>query len=382
MNNIKNYHPLYFLSALGNGGLAVSFFMYFMFLIKHPDTPIPNFSHLKDVVINGGLPAILAIVVAAIIILLAFNHYRLLIQNIKHLNRFKKTQAYQTLQQSPGGVTFIAAPLTYAMSINVAFILGALFVPGLWDIVEYLFPFAMIGFFAVGIYAIKIYLTFLKQFFTNGQFNLDAINHYGQMLGAFAFIMVAVGLASPAAMSHTTWVSAISAVGSFIFILLAVAVFLLFFGQSTRAILRNGFAKANAPTIWIGIPILTLAGITFIRLYSMVSHQILGKEITPALAFTVLGLLFAGNIVIGIIGYTVMKKMNYFKEQPDPSSTFGLICPGVAFFVLGMFFIHWGLVKTDIVTAYSYVHYTLIGLLAITQLKTVQWIFKLSRKYL
>ena len=69
------------------------------------------------------------------------------------------------------------------MSINVAFILGALFVPGLRVIVEYLFPFAMFGFFAVGIYAIKVYLTFLKQIFTNGQFNLDAINHYGLMLG-------------------------------------------------------------------------------------------------------------------------------------------------------------------------------------------------------
>lgn len=67
-----------------------------------------------------------------------------------------------------------------------------------------------------------------------------------------------------------------------------------------------------------------------------------------------------------------MKKNGYFKEQSDPSSSFGLICPGVALFVLGMFFIHCGLVKTDIATAYSYVHFTLIVVPALAQLKTVQ----------
>ena len=38
----QSYRPLYFLSALGMGGLAVSFFMYLMFLTKHPKTPLPT----------------------------------------------------------------------------------------------------------------------------------------------------------------------------------------------------------------------------------------------------------------------------------------------------------------------------------------------------
>ena len=31
-------------------------------------------------------------------------------------------------------------PLALAMSVNVGFIIGLTFVPGLWNIVEYLFP--------------------------------------------------------------------------------------------------------------------------------------------------------------------------------------------------------------------------------------------------
>ena len=381
-SNVKVYHPLYFLAALGNGGLAVSFFMYFMFLIPHPDTPIPNFSHISKTFQSGGLQAVLTVIVSVIIILLAVNHFRLLIWNVQQIRAFKASEAYAKLKVTPGGVTMMVEPLTYAMSINVIFILGALFVPGLWNVVGYLFPFAMLGFLAIGVFAIKVYVDYLKQFFVGGQFNFEAINHYGQMLGAFAFIMVAVGLASPAAMSKTLFISATSAISSFVFVVFAIAVVMLFFGASTRAILKNGLAKANAPTIWMAIPIFTLTGITFIRLYSMIAHNVLGTQVNPAIAFAVLGVLFAASIVVGIIGYVILKKLNYFNEQPDPSSSFGLICPGVALFVLGMFFINWGLVKTEIIAAYSVLHFVIIAVLAISQLKTVQWLTRLTKQYL
>jgi hypothetical protein len=61
-----------------------------------------------------------------------------------------------------GNITLMAIPLTFAMTINVCFVLGALFVPGLWDIVEYLFPFALIGFATVGYYAIKIFMVYQR----------------------------------------------------------------------------------------------------------------------------------------------------------------------------------------------------------------------------
>ena len=46
-NNLKeNYSPLYFLSALGAGGLSVTFFMYLVFMTDHAGFPIPTFDTL------------------------------------------------------------------------------------------------------------------------------------------------------------------------------------------------------------------------------------------------------------------------------------------------------------------------------------------------
>ncbi|WP_214883739.1 MULTISPECIES: hypothetical protein [unclassified Exiguobacterium] len=127
----QTYHPLYFLSALGNGGLAVSFFMYFMFLIPHPDSPLPHFNHLRETFEGGGIPAILVVLVSLVIIGFSANHFRLLAWNIRSFRKFKKSDRYSKVKGTPGEVAVMAEPLTYAMSVNVLFILGALFVPGL-----------------------------------------------------------------------------------------------------------------------------------------------------------------------------------------------------------------------------------------------------------
>ena len=61
----RPYSPLYFLAALGNGGLAITFFLYLMFLVPHKETPIPTFEALARAVEVGGPtvgPALLAAV--------------------------------------------------------------------------------------------------------------------------------------------------------------------------------------------------------------------------------------------------------------------------------------------------------------------------------
>ena len=51
-----DYSPLYFLAALGNGGLAVTFFIYLMFMVPHPQTPIITFDALYPYVSAASLP--------------------------------------------------------------------------------------------------------------------------------------------------------------------------------------------------------------------------------------------------------------------------------------------------------------------------------------
>ena len=50
----------------------------------------------------------------------------------------------QALRASNGETQLLAMPLALAMTVNVGFILGLVFVPGLWNVVEYLFPLAML----------------------------------------------------------------------------------------------------------------------------------------------------------------------------------------------------------------------------------------------
>ncbi len=103
----------------------------------------------------------------------------------------------------------MAIPLTLAMSINVSFVVGAVFVPGLWSVVEYLFPVALAGFLAVGIYALRLYGRYLARIIATGTFDFIANASLSQLVPIFAFAMIAVGFAAPGAMSHRVEINAI-----------------------------------------------------------------------------------------------------------------------------------------------------------------------------
>ena len=156
----EQYSPSYFLAALGAGGLAVSFFMYLMFLIPHKGVPLTTFDFAYPALLKGDWLSVVTAFCAVFILGFAFLHFKLLFWNIKQYNAFKLTKTFQALKNSNAEVTLMILPLTFAMTINVCFILGAVFVPGLWSVVEYLFPFALAGFAIVGFFAIKIFLVY------------------------------------------------------------------------------------------------------------------------------------------------------------------------------------------------------------------------------
>ena len=51
----NRYSPLYFLASLGAGGLAVTFFMWLMFWVPHPDQPVPIFENNFAVLTTGSI---------------------------------------------------------------------------------------------------------------------------------------------------------------------------------------------------------------------------------------------------------------------------------------------------------------------------------------
>ncbi|MEJ5168342.1 MAG: hypothetical protein WHU93_04175, partial [Arcobacteraceae bacterium] len=213
----EQYSPMYYLAALGAGGLSVSFYMYLMFLIPHKDTPMATYNHIMPVLADGSILSFVTAFSLVFIIAFAYLHFKLLVWNIKQYKAYKETQSFEKLKTTNAEVTLLALPLTFAMTINVCFVLGATFVPNLWTIIEYMFPFALLGFGVVGYFALKIFLEYFSRLISGGEFDCDNNNNLSQMISIFAFSMIGVGFAAPGAMSHYIAVNAIGIFGAILF---------------------------------------------------------------------------------------------------------------------------------------------------------------------
>jgi len=385
INNLnEKYNPMYFLAALGAGGLSVSFFMYPNFLLDHEGAPMVTFDHIMPYLMGEDkLTAILLSGSLIAIALLAILHFRLLFWNISEYRKFKKTDAFQALMKSNREISLMVIPLTLAMSVNVAFVLGAVFVPGLWNVVEYLFPFAIASFLAVGIYALKILGDYFSRIFIKGDFNFSENNNFTQMIAIFALTMVAVGLAAPGAMSHHKEINAIGMFLSIFFLSIALILLVIKMTLAFKSTLKYGIDKATSASLWMMIPILTLMGITIIRL-TMGLHHGFEEALSKPSFFIITSVIISLQMFIGLIGYKVMKAVGYFKDHSQGSSanagSFALICPGVAFFVFGMFFLIFGLVQNGLVDLMSPAFFVLIAPLVLIQMQTLRVFFRLLCK--
>lgn len=382
----ERYSPLYFLASLGAGGLAVSFFMYPFFMIRHPDNPMLTFDHAWPLLTGDNLVASgLLVLDMAVIAFLAFLHFRLLAWNLREYALFKRTTAYRDFCVSNAEISLMTIPLTLAMSVNVVFVLGALFVPNLWSVVEWLFPGAILAFLAIGIYAMRILVSYFARVLSEGGIDFASNNSLAPMIAIFALAMISVGLAAPAAMSHVRGIQAISILLSLFFFSVAILLFVIKLVAGFQAMMEHGIDGQASPSLWIVVPIVTLLGITWIRLSHGLSH---GFEVpnSPASLFVIAAVLLSVQILFGLIGWAVMRRLGYFRDyvfgDKGNAGTFALICPGVAIFVFGFFFITVGLVNTGLVAHLSPLYFVLLAPLAAVQLVTLFGLFLLKRKIL
>jgi nucleotide-binding universal stress UspA family protein len=135
------------------------------------------------------------------ILILAALHLRLLAWNLGQFARFRRSAAMTKLRTTNGESQLLTLPLAIAMAINVGFILGLVLVPGLWSVVEYLFPLAMAAFLATGLLALAQIGRFYGRVFGKGGFDWAGNNSFAQVMPAFALGMVGVGLSASAALS-------------------------------------------------------------------------------------------------------------------------------------------------------------------------------------
>ncbi|MDO6591000.1 hypothetical protein DS901_16170 [Loktanella sp. D2R18] len=381
-----SYSPLYFLASLGAGGLAVTFFMYLMFWVPHPGQPVPVFEDILRAWSAGDVGMKVAIVVAVTGIAgFAFLNIKSLIWNLSQLSQFKKTESYAKLRQTNGETQLLAMPLALAMTVNVGFILGLVFVPSLWGAVEYMFPIALLAFTAIGALALAQIGRFLGRILSEGGiFDVTAHNSFAQLLPAFALAMVAVGLSSPAAMSQvplTVGTSLVlsTAMGTVAALYAAIAAITAF-----NSMLHFGTAKESGPTLMVVVPLLTVLGIMMLR-QNHGLHTTFDVHIANAETLVLLTKILAVQFAFALMGLIVMRRQGYadafLRGEGNSPGSYALVCPGVALSVMMHFWINKGLVATGLIVKFGAAFWVLSAAALMFQFAMVGLVLYLNRRH-
>lgn len=359
-------------------------------MTEHFNTAIPTFNTLANYLrYYNDLSiwtwySILIILSCFLILFFAFKHFQLLVINITKFLEYKKTKDYEKLKTSNSEVNLMSIPLTFAMSINVLFILWALFVPNLWNVVEYLFPFAILWFLVVWFFALKIFLDYFTRLLLTKSFDFVWNNTLWQMISVFAFAMVWVWFAAPVAMSWVKTTIAVSLIFSLFFITLAFFFWFIKIILWFKSILKQWLDKESSPTLWIIIPVLTLIWISLVRQQHWL-HQGFDINIENWTLFVLTTIIFSLQSIFWFMGYKVMKANNYFKDyvswKKKSASSFSLICPWVALVVFWFFFLHLWFVKNEIFWKFTLMYLLLLLPIMYVQYITVITIFKLNKKF-
>ena len=380
------YSPLYFLASLGAGGLSVTFFMYLMFWVPHPDAPVPVFEDIMGAFNSGGIALKTGIAIAVIgIAAMVYLNLKMLFWNFSAYGAFKKTDAYTKLVNSNGETQLLAMPLALAMTVNGLFIVGLVFVPGLWSIVEYLFPAALVAFLAIGVIAFRRIGDFLGRVLSEGGvFDVTANNSFAQLLPAFALAMVAVGLSAPAAMSTVPLTVGIAlvlsiAVGTISGLYALVAATVAF-----NSMLHHGTSKESAPTLMVVVPILTILGIMTMRQEHGL-HTTFDGHTAMAATLTLTTTILAIQAAFTGLGLLVLRRQKYadayLRGDGNSPGAYALVCPGVALSVMTQFWINKGLVGAGLIAKFGLAYWMLTAVAIGFQVAMVLLVLHLNRRH-
>lgn len=380
-----SYSPLYFLASLGAGGLSVTFFMWLYFWVPHPAQPVPVFEDIARA-FNGDDPLVQAMIILAAtgIAFFAFHNLRLLAWNLGALARYKRTEAYRKLRRSNAETQLTALPLAIAMAINVGFVLGMVFVPGLWSVVEYLFPLALAAFALTGALALAQIGAFLGRIKTEGGFDWAANNSFAQVLPAFALAMVGVGLSAPAALSTLPLTAGVALVLSTFFLMAAVVIALVAVVLAVHSMSVHGVAPEAAPTLLIVIPLLTVLGILVMR-QNHGLHVHFGAHESAGEVLAMLTRFLSVQVLFGLFGLAILRRQGYARRflfaAEHSVSSYALVCPGVALNVMLFFWINKGLVGAGLIAKFGVAYWGLSALAILFQVAMIWLVFHLNRRH-
>jgi tellurite resistance protein TehA-like permease len=332
----KSFSPLLFLASLGAGGISVVPFSLFQYSIPHGKGLItfaqmnhgtyPLWQEFLYYGLEGGMGLFLII------------H---LVLSVYFLNKYiswRRTPAFKEMLNDPTKNAALLVPYISAIMTMNTFLAGIrFFVPILSDNLQ---KFMLPAFIVWGVLWIMLILTVLKllkiAFSTN--FDVRKIS-FGWLLYPFSLSMLAVtgtgfaAVAKDPSIAHTAALLSLVplTMAFFLFVVKMVAIFTSHFQAD------NLPEKQFMPSFLSAIPVITLMSISLYRMGHYL-HTYFNYHIGP-FYFWVVVAAFAFEIWYLLFGLSMMTsyfKKDFFKNEYY-FSQWALVCPFVAFAVLGAF---------------------------------------------
>lgn len=379
------WSPQYFLAALGYGGLAVTFFLWLYMWVPHPAQPVPVFEDIAAAWAKGGAlnRAMIAGAMAGLGIFAAL-HFRAMAWNLGRYLDFRRTPAHEKLQASNAGSQLLGLPLMLAMSVNASFSLGLAFVPGLWGVVEYLFPLALLAFLALAVMTFRMAGAHIARMSQAGTFDWTKNGSFAQVQPAFALGMIGVGMSAPAALSASPAVAGVALVLSTVLLVAAAIWAAVGVVMGIAAMLQHGANVDGIPTLMNIVPLMAVLGILMLR-QSHGLHVHFGSHAAPGDDLWFLTTLVAIQLAFLGLGLAVAARHGYFGRfvtgTEASAGSYGLVCPGVGLSVVLQFWINKGLVGAGLIVKFGAAYWALSAVTLALQVAMIALVLILNRKH-
>jgi len=387
----KKFEILHILAALGAAGMTASFFFAINYMTVHPGKVFVDFDTLwaNHIGHTDALSLFIQTYMVAAVGAASL-HFVLLARWFKGFNIYRKTAEYQALINSNREVQLMAIPLTLTMTMNVFFILGSMFIPGLFNsisifglqmqLIDPLFIMAGVYFFAVFALALKIFSTYLLRLI-DGELDFIENANLSQMLALFSFGMIGVGFGA-LGFSKIPEIALFGTSMAYVVIALTITLSVLKFVLGFKSIFEHGI-NTNA-TVTLLIPI-TVIAMTIVGLYRAdigTMHTLgIDRETTYHLILFTIGV--GVSLLVGIFGLKAMRRKGFFtalNNNKTDAGALAMVCPGFALEVQMVLWLSIGMVHSGIIIHGSTSYFMLWIPMITLQLATVYLFFKLLKQ--
>jgi len=335
----KSFTPFHFLASLGAGGISVAPFAMFQYFVPHG----PGLTTISQVVTQMDSPLESLLYPLMMLVMVIFGSIHLGLTAFFWRNHFlwRKTPERAEVLRDPLRNSALLTPwLSLAMTFNVFIGSVRFFIPAFHENLQLFMLPALVAWLVLWLVVMNLTTLLQKMNFATN-FDINKIS-FGWLIQPFTLAMVSVTGSGIAAMSVNSGVANVAAFFSIISFTMAAFLLLV----KTTSLFKSHFAapglpeKQFLPSYLIVVPIVTLLAITGYRLghYTHLKLQVH----TELFSLSIVALAFAFQSWYLIFGLRLLSgyfRKHFFRDSFHVSQ-WGLICPFVAYAVLGAFFNH------------------------------------------